>query len=488
MSKVIVIGSGIAGLASAIRLASKGWQVLVFEANSYPGGKLSQFELDGYRFDAGPSLFTLPNLVEDVIKSAGKRVEDYFDFDQCKEACRYFWDDGTKLTAWSDPVKFAGEVEEKLSESSNLILKYLEESAALYNNTHTLFLESSLHRWQTYFSKEILSALFNLKSLNLNTNLHDVNQKKFSNPKLIQLFDRFATYNGSSPFLTPGVMQIIPHLEHNIGTFYPKGGMHSITAALYKLGKDLGVEFHFNSKVEEIEVENGKSIGVKVGGKRFASTIVLSNADVFPTYRNLLPNQKAPEKILKQERSSSAYIFYWGISKTFSELGLHNILFSQDYRAEFNAIFQEKSIPIDPTIYINISSKFTKNDAPDSCENWFVMVNTPGDYGQDWEAVRKTLRKKIIEKVNTVLNIDLEPFIVVEEVLSPPLIESKTSSYKGALYGSASNDTMSAFLRHPNFSRKIKGLYFAGGSAHPGGGIPLCLLSAKIATRLIPTI
>ncbi len=485
MSKAIIIGSGVAGLASAARLAALGWQVAVFESNDYPGGKLSQFELKGYRFDAGPSLFTLPKLVTEIIEFAGKKVDDYFEFIRCEEACRYFWDDGTRLRAWSDAKAFAHEVEEKLAEPSERVLKYLDESAKLYENTHSLFLESSLHRWQTYLNKEVFSALFNLRSLHLTENLHDINTKRFKNPKLVQLFDRFATYNGSSPFLTPGVMQIIPHLEHNVGTYYPKGGMHAITEALYSLGKDLGVEFHFNSKVDEILLEGRKAIGVKVGGKSFSSDLVVSNADVHPTYRNLLPKQKAPEKILQQERSSSAFIFYWGISKSFQELGLHNIFFSQDYRKEFKAIFSDKSIPSDPTVYLNISSKHTSSDAPESSENWFVMVNTPGDYGQDWASIRECLRRTIIKKINAALNTDIEPFISVEEILDPPQIESKTSSYKGALYGSASNDTMSAFLRHPNFSRKLKGLYFVGGSAHPGGGIPLCLLSARITTEII---
>ena len=237
--------------------------------------------------------------------------------------------------------------------------------------------------------------------------------------------------------------------------------------------------------MDEILLEGRKAIGVKVGGKSFSSDIVVSNADVHPTYRNLLPKQKAPEKILQQERSSSAFIFYWGISKSFQELGLHNIFFSQDYRKEFKAIFSDKSIPSDPTVYLNISSKHTSSDAPESYENWFVMVNTPGDYGQDWASIRESLRRTIIKKINAALNTDIEPFISVEEILDPPQIESKTSSYKGALYGSASNDTMSAFLRHPNFSRKLKGLYFVGGSAHPGGGIPLCLLSARITTEII---
>jgi phytoene dehydrogenase-like protein len=208
--------------------------------------------------------------------------------------------------------------------------------------------------------------------------------------------------------------------------------------------------------------------------------------DVFPTYKNLLKGIKIPRKKLNQERSSSAVIFYWGINRKFEQLDLHNIFFSQDYKAEFDAIFNKKIIGDDFTVYVNITSKNVPTDAPKDAENWFVMINTPADYGQDWEKIKERLREKTIVKLNRMLNVDLNDLIQEEEVLTPPMIQDKTSSHLGALYGSSSNDKMAAFLRHPNFSSSIKNLYFCGGSVHPGGGIPLCLLSAKIATDLIP--
>jgi phytoene dehydrogenase-like protein len=208
--------------------------------------------------------------------------------------------------------------------------------------------------------------------------------------------------------------------------------------------------------------------------------------DVFPTYKNLLKGVATPERILSQERSSSAVIFYWGIQKKFDQLDLHNIFFSEDYKAEFDAIFNQKTPSDDFTVYVNITSKDVPSDAPQGGENWFVMINTPADYGQDWGQIKRELREKTIDKLNRILKVDLRPLIQEEAVLTPPLIQQKTSSHLGALYGSSSNDKMAAFLRHPNFTPKIKNLYFCGGSVHPGGGIPLCLLSAKIATDLIP--
>jgi phytoene dehydrogenase-like protein len=188
---------------------------------------------------------------------------------------------------------------------------------------------------------------------------------------------------------------------------------------------------------------------------------------------------------LSQEKTSSALIFYWGINRSYQELDLHNILFADNYENEFEQLFQNQTICKDPTVYINITSKYNSSDAPDGCENWFVMINVPNNQGQDWESLTREARKHIIEKINRLLVTDIENHIATEEVLDPITIEQKTGSHAGALYGNASNNRFAAFLRHKNFSSNIKGLYFCGGSVHPGGGIPLCLNSAKIVSKLI---
>ena len=300
------------------------------------------------------------------------------------------------------------------------------------------------------------------------------------------MYDRYATYNGSSPYQTPGIMTLVQHLEQEYGTFVPDGGMEQITQSLFELAKRKGITFHLGEKVNQILVKKGKATGVKTKNQTLMADIVLSNMDVFPTYKNLLKDIKPPERVLNQERSSSAVIFYWGINRIFDQLDLHNIFFSQDYKSEFEAIFNQKEPTDDFTVYVNITSKDVPSDAPKGGENWFVMINTPADCGQDWDQIKNKLKEKTIAKLNRILKVDLSLLIQEEEVLTPPLIEQKTSSHLGALYGSSSNDRMAAFLRHPNFSSKIKNLYFCGGSVHPGGGIPLCLLSAKIATDLIP--
>ena len=486
MKKVIVIGSGIAGLAVSIRLALKGYNVQVFEQNSYPGGKLSSFSIKDYRFDAGPSLFTMPHLVTELFKLAGEDVKNYFEFSKKEIACNYFWQDGTSFKAYGERKKFLKEVEEIFNEPQYNVDQYLKKAKKKYDLTSSLFLEQSLHKLKTFISLDTLKALFQLKTFELQKSLHQANTQSFSSPHLIQLFDRYATYNGSDPYQTSGIMTLIQHLESAYGTFVPKKGMVSITDSLFELAKRLGVKFYFETVVKEIKVELGVISGIKTKSGSFSSDYVISNMDVFHTYKKLLPNETPPINRLKQERSSSAVIFYWGIKQNFPDLDLHNKIKKKNYKKEFQAIFKDKTVSEDPTIYINVTSKEVVGDAPKGCEKWFVMINTPADHGQDWTQIVNRLRSHIISNISKRLNVDLKNLIECEQVLTPHDIESKTQSYMGALYGASSNDTMAAFLRHPNFSNRIKNLYFCGGSVHPGGGIPLCLLSAKIVDELIP--
>lgn len=484
--KAIVVGAGIAGMAASIRLAVQGYEVDLFEKNDYPGGKLSQFNIDGFLFDAGPSLFTQPDNLQALFDLAGERMEDYFLYQSMPIAFKYFYEDGTIVNAYTDNGKLAAEMEEKLGESQSKVLDYLNDSKHLYQHIASIFLNHSLHKKATLFQSKIFKAIKTLKWKYLFRSMHQVNGGYFTNPKTVQLFNRYATYNGSNPYKAPGMLSLIPHLELNEGTFYPKGGMISITNALYQLALKKGVRFHFNAPVQRIIQQDRLVRGVVVEGKNIFANLVVSNMDVFFTYQKLLGDARMANQVLKQERSSSALIFYWGINAEFPQLELHNIFFSTDYAAEFKAIFQTGSMHSDPTVYVNITSKCEPGlQAPNGKENWFVMVNCPANKGQDWKAMQQKARAAIIAKLNRMLGVDLETLIEVEEVLDPVLIESKTASYMGSLYGTSSNSKMAAFLRHPNFSKALKGLYFVGGSVHPGGGIPLCLKSAQIMGTMV---
>ena len=482
--KAIIIGAGIAGIASAIRLSSKGYNVKVYEKNSELGGKLTDFQLGDYRFDFGPSLFTMPQYVEELFTLHNKKASDYFEYIETDVACKYFYKDQTQFSAFTDEEKFIVEAVETFDVSRKDLKRFMHTNKKIFENAAGVFLENSLHKMKTWLSKDVLKSLTHAYIFDLMKSMHNVTSRDLGDKKLVQFFDRYATYNGSNPYRASSILNSISSLEHDYGTYFPVGGMSNITGSLVKLASEVGVEFYTDSVVEEIIYDKKKVKGVKVGGQTKYADIVVSNMDVQFTYEKLL-GQMNTKKLDSREKSSSAVIFYWGINRKFAQLGLHNILFSDDYKKEFNEIFDQHIPPSDPTVYINISSKYSQTDAPLNGENWFVMVNVPADYGQDWDAAIIALRKSIQSTINDRLGCEIKSHIVEEFVADPRTIRDKTLSHKGALYGSSSNHWLSAFLRHPNFTNKIEGLYFVGGTVHPGGGIPLCLLSAKIMSEIV---
>lgn len=483
--KVSIIGSGIAGLAAACRIADKGHKVIVYEKNNQPGGKLAEIRYKGYRFDTGPSLFTLPELIDELFDLNNKGVETRLQYDKLDILCKYFYSSGESLTAFADPVRFEEECRKKLGENPKNIRSYLKAATVLYKITADIFIFNSLHRFKNYLKFSVLKSLLSSYKLKFHKSMHKENSRIFSHPHLVQLFDRYATYNGSNPYKAPATLNIIGHLENNLGAYFPCEGMYSIVQSLYNLAKEKGVEFQFNTKVSEIIVENKKATALVAENKKILSDLIVSDSDVNHLARNMMKHPLG-KRLRKLEPSSSAMIFYWGIKKTHPNLELHNILFSGNYKQEFRYLFEEKKIFEDPTVYIFISSKHVKGDAPENSENWFVMINAPANINQNWKELVAQARKNIIKKINNTLEEDIEKYIEYEKVVSPAEIEKTTLSRKGALYGNSSNSVFSSFLRHPNFLNKIKGLYFVGGSVHPGGGIPLCLASAKIVDKEIP--
>ena len=484
--KAVIIGSGIAGLAASIRLVAQGYNVHVYEKSDKPGGKLGFFSEKGYQFDTGPSLFTQPHQLEALLSLVGEKLSDYFTYHKMPVSCHYFYEDGTFIEACADPDLFAKEAHEKTGEPVSSIKNYLAASEKLYTRIGQVFLNHSLHKISTLFKIPLLSALGAFKLPYITRSMHEHNERSFRSKKLVQLFNRYATYNGSNPYVAPSMLTLIAHLEHNEGSFYPSGGMISIPNTLVAVAKKIGVQFYFNSPVQKITTQHNKVTGIVVNDAAVAADVVVSNADVYFTYLNLLAEPSEAQNILKQERSSSALIFYWGIKKEFPQLSLHNIFFTENYEAEFAHLFDVKIPFTDPTVYVNITSVCEPGiQAPAGKQNWFVMVNVPANTGQDWAAITAAVKKEVLAKLERMLGEPIEPLIETEKILDPLLIEANTASYQGSLYGTSSNAPMAAFLRHPNFSKQYNGLYFVGGSVHPGGGIPLCLKSAEIMSNLV---
>lgn len=486
MKKTVnIVGAGIAGLATAIRLAARDYRVTVFERSNVPGGKLGSIPWEGFRWDTGPSLFTLPDLVEELFLLAGTEMKTFIRYQKLDLITRYFYEDGKILNAYGDPELFAEEAERVMGEPAGNVRKYLDHSREIYELTSDIFIFNRFFRMGTFLSQKFLNAFLRAWKLDSMVTMHDANARRFRSPHLVQLFDRYATYNGSDPYRAPGTLNIISHLEHNLGAFFPEQGMYSLALGMKEVADQMGVVFHFNQPVEKVAMQRRETCGVVVNGEIHPSDLVVSDMDIFYLYRDLLEDGAFPVKHFRKERSTSALIFYWAIDAEFPGLELHNILFSDDYREEFRYLRNKKAIYRDPTVYLFISSKMVRGDAPAGKENWYVMINVPENLGQDWDSLIEQSRKNILDKMGRILGTEIEPLILKEFVADPRTIEATTSSHRGSLYGNSSNSRTAAFSRHPNFLRKYRGLYFVGGSVHPGGGIPLCLASAKIVDQQI---
>ncbi|MBL8016900.1 MAG: phytoene desaturase, partial [Ignavibacteria bacterium] len=419
----------------------------------------------------------------------GEDPAEYLTIKKLDNLCRYFYTDGTVLNAWPDINKFAAEIESKTTDTKDNLYRYLEYCKTIYDLTADIFLFGDLYSASTYTNSKALKTLFKLPKIDSMRTMNEANRSFFKDERIIQLFNRYATYNGSDPYQCPATLNIISHVEYSIGGYFAEGGMFSLTNALYKLAEKIGVRFRFNTPVTKIVTEGKKVTGIQTSEGFIKSDIVISNADVYSTYGNLLGDTKtrAAKKYNRLEPSSSALVFYMGVEIESKNLEAHNILFSADYKKEFDELFSKKILPSDPTIYIYISSKFAPGDAPKGMENWFVMINAPnssGPGGVTRASVEET-RKVILEKIKAVTGYDITGKIRYESVMTPNDIEEQTGSWKGSIYGISSNNRKAAFLRQPNRSRHYKGLYFAGGSAHPGGGIPLVILSGKLAAELV---
>lgn len=490
VKQCIVIGAGVGGLAAAIKLKGAGHEVLVLEANEEIGGKLSvlEIEVEGqvWRFDMGPSLFTQPDYHAALFEAMGERQADFFEYWKLETVCNYFFEDGKRVQAFSEPEKLANELHEKLGEDKQVVLDYLQKSQEKFDIVGEIFLNNPLQKLSTYLSGKVARAVTQMPKLEMLQSMNKLNASTFKNRDTVQLFDRFATYNGSDPYKSSALYSMIPSFEHGQGAYLPKAGMGSIVEAMAALAKRHGVAIRTGCKVSEVQT-TGKSVRTVVlaNGEQLEADVVVSNVDVNTFYKQVLKTKKAVPKSIERALSTSAIVFYWAMKGSYEELGLHNIFFSGDYAAEFEGLEKRPfEVPKDATVYVNITSKYIASDAPTGCENWFVMVNVPADLELSEQAFIDGMRTMVIEKLEKALGKPIGSKIVGEKMLQPRSMQEHTGAWAGAIYGADSNSLFSGFLRHPNSSSQYANLFFAGGTVHPGGGIPLSIKSGEIAARL----
>lgn len=489
MKKIIVIGAGIGGLTSAILLAQKGYDVSVFEKNGTVGGKMQELSRSGYRFDTGPSLLTMPFLLEKVFSLCDKQMGDYLKVKRIEPICRYFYSDGKIFDNYSDRQKSKSQIEHFAPGDVKAYDLFLNRSEKLYNRTADAFLFNPLYQIRDFIRLNLIN-FFRIDAFSTVSQRVD---KTFKSEYLRKFFKRFTTYNGSSPYQAPATLNVIPHVELNQGGYYVDGGLYEIARQLKILANQMDVSIHFHSTVEKIEVspDSGRIEGIRLSnGDIHPCDLLFANTDATDTLINLLPENslsvKRKEKQKQLEPSCSGFVIMLGCDKTWEQLRHHNIFFSSDYKKEFSDIFDAKKLPEDPTIYVTNTSLSNPDHAPEGGSNLFILINAPYlSSHQNWPNLKQFYTTFVIRQLENRGLSGLEDSIVTTDIITPLDFFEKYRSNRGSIYGTSSNDKFSAFLRPRNKERSFKNLYLVGGSTHPGGGIPLVIQSAFNAVELL---
>lgn len=486
MSDVVVVGAGLGGLAAAARLAATGHRVTVFEAAATVGGKLGVLERDGFTFDTGPSLVTVPAVLTELFADTGGAVD--LPLEPVHPATAYRFADGTDLVLPHDPAEVPAALDAALGAGAGASWQRLHErSRRLWDLVGEPVLRQPIS----------LTALIrmstrpaDLRAVAPWATIDGLGRRMLTDPRLRTWLNRYATYSGSDPRRTPAVLSVTSFVEQEYGAWYVPGGLRRIVEALAQRCEDLGVAIHTGCPVDAVLTAGGRASGVRVDGRDVAADVVVCNADAAVLYQRLLPAAAARSvgrALRRTTRSMAGFVLLLGLSGR-TPGAAHRVYFPADYDAEFDAIFGRRPHPVDdPTVYVHAPDDPALRPDDDS-EGWFVLVNAPAHDpagGMDWDA--RGLRERYAARVLEVLaarGVDVRPRIRVAETLTPADLERRTGAPGGAIYGTASHGPRAA-LRRPANRSPLPGLYLVGGSAHPGGGIPLVLMSAEIVARLI---
>ncbi len=486
LDPIVIIGAGIGGLSAAIRLAAAGQPVLILEQNAQVGGKMSQLEAAGFRWDTGPSVITMRHVFAELFQSAGRQLDDYLTLQPVDPLTRYFYRDGVQLDMTRDWPALAAQIEALAPRDVEGYLHFLAYAARLHGLTGPVFIYDQPPTWRSFGRMPPLSVVQIDPFLTLDQKI----RRFVRSPHLRQLLGRFATYVGASPYQAPATLGVIAHVELTGGVWYPRGGIYAIAQALTKLATELGVEIHTNRPVQQITVTGGRATSVILAdGTPIKARAVIANVDVTTVYKDLLPPSLATRKQLQRmaalEPSCSGYVLLLGVEGQHERLAHHNIFFAPNYRREFDDIFQRGIAPRDPTIYVAITSKSDPDHAPLGCENWFVLVNAPPlGSGFGWQQEEATYRQHLFDTLAS-FGYPIQDRIRHCTVLTPQDLAQRTGAWRGALYGLSSNQALNAFRRPHNRCPIVQGLYFVGGTTHPGGGVPMVTLSGKVVAEMV---
>lgn len=490
MPKAIVVGAGVGGLAISLRLRNLGYEVSVFEKSAHYGGKLRRFEKDGFVFDLGPSLLTLPAVYRDLFLKTGKALEEEIDLVLLETAFRYvFPDDSTLLLPGNSIKRISGAIAQQISpRAGDEWLRFITRASDMWQVTRTRVLEKSdisLKDFRDVSMKDI-QTIAPWKSL------RDLALEYFSDSRLISMVDRYATYTGSDSRKLPAAFATIAYVEQEFGAFHVTGGITSLADALYKRCLERGVGFHFNTSVDEIIITDSLATGIRTDTSIHDANVVVVNADAKHAYESMITDtkaKKAKRTIAKQEPSLSGFILLLAVEGKTPEIEHHNVWLTDNYDLEFDQLFSTPKPLTNPTIYACVPQDDTMS--PPNSEAWFILINAPihdPKHGVDWDTdgLKEQYAATILE-ILAQRGTEIRDRVRWQVIMTPADLERDVNAPGGAIYSTASHGPLTTFMRTKN-SSVYPNVFFVGGSTHPGGGLPLVAMSAEIVAGLIKNL
>ena len=479
--RIVVIGAGLAGLATAARLAARGHEITVIEQAEAPGGKCGRVQTGGYRFDTGASLLTMPWVFSDLFSATGAPLEHELELIRVEPGTHYRFADGSSLELGADLASSLAALERWSPGAGADWVGFLGTAASMWRASQPFL--NGPPPWPPRRPRRGEAAPDPLDLIRVRpwSTLRGLARARLRDRRLRLVVERFATYAGADPRRAPAALAVAGYVEHAFGAWHVRGGIYALVEALARRLERLGVELRLSTRVRRIVVSAGRVDAIECDGERIACQAVVSSADAERLRSDLLGGPHAPAR----ERSLSGFALMLGLRGRTPGLGHHNILFPADTDAEFDDVFLHRRPVRDPTLYIAASSVSDPGEAPDGCENWFVLANAPthGD-GLDWDARADDSDQQLLGRL-AARGLDVRERVAVRARRTPADLERETGAAGGAIYGAAAHGRLGTLKRPGNSPPGVRGLYLAGGTTHPGGGLPLVALSAKIVAEQI---
>lgn len=487
---VVVIGAGLGGISAAIMLAGSGYRVTILEKNGHVGGKLNLLEVQGFRFDLGPSIFTLPQMFRPLFEDNGKKMEDYISLKRVDPQWRNFFEDGTVVDLWEQPERMKSELSRFGPQAWEEYNKFLAYSRQQYDILERGYLRQGL---DTFWDFLRFYGWKDARNLDYFQTMSSSIYKRLSNPYLRDIFEYFIKYVGSSAMDSPAFMNLMPNIQLEFGLWYVSGGLYQLARALTRRMNETGVTVCLDHHVLQIDRDSKAVKGVKVrrsdgSVQTIDADYVISNMEVIPAMQQLLDSTpRAMKELRRFEPACSGIVLHLGLDRVFPQLAHHNFFYSRDQHAHFNRVFREKQLPEDPTIYVVAPTRSDPSQAPAGCDNIKILPHIP--YINDRHPYTREdylmLKELCLDKLERMGITDLRRHIVVEDFWTPFDIEERYASNLGSIYGVVCDRRRNFAFKAPRKSSQYRNLYFVGGSVNPGGGMPMVVLSGQHVARRI---